>query len=58
MLEKICILKADLSKCQYLGENQRCNAPHSKCGMLVKLADEPKQALYVRKPRWFEKYYK
>lgn len=57
-MEWICLLKSDVNQCQYLGENQKCNAPDSKCGMLVKLkADEPEKDPYVRQPRWYEKYY-
>lgn len=59
-MEKICILKGDLNKCEYLGSEQRCNAPHSQCDMCVKLdcQEQVTPKGYVRQERWFEKYNK
>lgn len=58
-MDKVCLLKGELNHCEYLGEEQKCNAPHTQCGMLVKL--DYKEVIYprgyVRQPRWYEKYY-
>lgn len=58
-MEKICILKGDLNKCEYLGADQKCNAPHSSCGMCVKLDCQEQETprVYVRQERWYERYY-
>ena len=56
ILERICKLQASLNRCQYLGENQKCDAPHDSCGMLIK--NDSKQKPYVHKEKWFEKYYR
>ncbi len=54
----ICKLSSELNQCRYLGEKQKCNAPHSSCGMLIKVeAEEKPRGKYVRQPRWYEKYY-
>lgn len=59
-MEKICLLKSEFNHCEYLGEEQRCEASHSQCGMCIKLdykePDTTKE--YVRQERWYEKYYK
>lgn len=55
-MERVCRLQANFNKCNYLGSNQKCNAPHNDCGMLIK--DNVEQKKYVRKEKWFEKYYR
>lgn len=59
-MEKICLLKGDLNRCEYLGVEQKCNAPHSQCGMVVKLNCQEQETPkgYVRQERWYEKYHK
>ena len=53
-----CILAPDINNCQYyVPECAGCNAPHDTCGMLAKDEAGTKQKGYVRKPRWYEKYY-
>lgn len=53
------MLKADINQCQYFDGVRLCNAPHTKCGMLIKLIEEEKSKdKYVRKERWYEKYYR
>ena len=57
-MERVCMLKSEIRKCQYMVEGNRCNAPNNKCGMLVKLdmVKEEKRP-YTRQTRWYEKYY-
>ena len=57
-MNRVCKLSSELNRCSYLGKEQKCNAPHSNCGMLVKTEEEVKsRSKYIRQPRWYEKYY-
>lgn len=59
-MERICLLNPQYNECQYKGEGKTCNAPDTKCGMLIKLdvQSEQEKEKYVRKPRWYEQYYR
>lgn len=59
ILEKVCLIDPKYNECPYKGEGRECNATDTKCGMLIKLDVQPEQnkEKYVRKPRWYEKYY-
>lgn len=52
----ICTLAKDINKCAYFDGIQHCNNPESKCGM--RHTNNQTEKGYVRKDRWFEKYYK
>lgn len=52
-----CALPKELNTCIYLSDNSEClKKPPNPCGMLEK-PPVPKNT-YVRKERWYEKYYK
>ena len=51
---KICALDRELHTCPYLGESQECLSENT-CSMQEK---EEKKENYVRKPRWYDDYYK
>lgn len=53
-----CLLEEDINGCVYFDkEHQDCKGNIRECGMYDKYAENPRNA-YVRKPRWYEKYYK
>lgn len=53
--EYICTLSKELNNCPYFDGTQHCKSPETSCGMLrIQEADKK----YVRKERWYEKYYK
>ena len=53
-----CLLEEDINRCAYYDkERQNCKGNIRECGMYDKYADNPINR-YVRKPRWYEKYYK
>ena len=52
----ICILDEKLNKCPNYTENSQCSNPSLNCGMLR--IEQTNQAKYIRKERWYEKYYK
>lgn len=51
---KICALDREIHTCPYLGEGQECLSENT-CSMQEK---EEKKENYVRKPRWYDDYYK
>lgn len=58
MMERICLLRAEYNQCPFIRDDQRCGSS-TACGMLAKLDDRKKGSnKYVRKSRWYEKYYK
>lgn len=58
-MKKICLLQSDYNRCAYTGDDDECRAPNSSCGMCYKLDDsKTEHTNYVRKPRWYEEYYK
>lgn len=58
-MERVCALSPDINKCSDYDGNGHCLSETDGCGMLrlMDKKEEPKSE-YVRKPRWFEKYYK
>ena len=58
MRESKCLLNEDINRCaHYNYENQECKDGVRECGMFNKNYMNPKSP-YIRKPRWYEKYYK
>ena len=57
--ERKCVLSPDINKCPDYDGKGHCLGKTDGCGML-RLVGEKQVAKneYVRKPRWFEKYYK
>lgn len=58
-MDSLCVLSPDINKCPDYDGKGHCLGKTDGCGML-RLVDE-KQVVkneYVRKPRWFDKYYK
>ena len=53
--ERICTLSKNLNNCPHFDGEQHCTSPATTCGML-RIQEE--EAKYVRKDRWYEKYYK
>lgn len=52
-----CALQKELNKCIYLSDNSECIKPQpNPCGMLEK--PPVRKNTYIRKERWYEKYYK
>ena len=52
-----CLLEKDINSCPYYDIASRmCKDNDVKCGMFNKYYINPKNP-YVRKPRWYEKYY-
>lgn len=51
----ICTLDKEYNECPLFDGKGFCSAPNRSCGML-RIQEEPKK--YVRKERWYEKYYK
>ncbi|GEM_PF-673020 len=55
-----CLMPADINKCKFfLSDQQECAASDDKCGMFQPMEPvrQARPAEYVRKPRWYEKYY-
>lgn len=54
----VCTLDKTINHCPYFDGNERCtnNGTGTKCGMLRIVEDVDKK--YIRKERWYEKYYK
>lgn len=54
----LCTLEEDINRCaQYDRENGICRTNNTKCAFCKEnVSDSPSG--YVRKPRWYEKYYK
>ena len=57
-IDKKCALPPEINNCQYFSGKDGCLATHSGCGMLKKYEEEPEPKGYVRKERWYERYYK
>lgn len=52
-----CTLSPEINKCEYFdSENGICKR-EIKCSMWED-GEETKQSAYIRKERWYEKYYK
>ena len=52
-----CTLPKELNTCQYIVGESECTRPlPHPCGMLEKPPEH--KYTYVRKERWYEKYYK
>ena len=54
---RVCTLDADINKCIYFKNGKYCDARDTKCGMMGDEENKLKYR-YVRKTRWYEKYYK
>jgi hypothetical protein len=57
-MDKICILSAEINRCQYFKGDKYCIAPNNSCGMLMIENNTKPKDKYIRKPRWYEQYYK
>ena len=56
-----CNLPEDINKCPfYHKEDKSCkNDKDNKCSFLIRESNKPEAgAGYVRKPRWYEEYYR
>lgn len=59
MRESNCLLEEDINTCsRYDREKGFCKDDFRACGMYNKASIVPSKNVYVRKPRWYEKYYK
>ena len=58
LIKKKCALPPEINNCHYFTGKDDCLAPHDNCGMLDKHPDATEPTGYVRKERWYEKYYK
>ena len=50
----LCTLDREYNECPFFDGQQFCTNPSKACGMLRK---QEKPEKYVRKARWYEKYY-
>lgn len=54
-----CKFNTAYNKCEYLNrDNDGCLAEKSECSFRWEDVKDPPKQPYVRKPRWYEKYYK
>ena len=54
-----CTLPKHLNSCPYLADECICNRPLPHSCSMLETAEKPKSKIvYVRKERWYEKYYK
>lgn len=52
----LCSLDEKIS-CPFRMDGGLCSDKNKKCGFVIKVVTEPTLKPYVRKPRWYEKYY-
>lgn len=59
-MKKICLIDAEYNTCKYLASDQQCTASGNDCSMyeIAGSGDRLPQGTYIRKERWYEKYYK
>lgn len=54
-----CKFNTAYNQCEYLNrDNDGCLAEKSECSFRWEDVKDPPKQPYVRKPRWYEKYYK
>lgn len=54
-----CELDLEFNKCPYIQEDKRCMATNTKCSFRSGTEEKPViKNPYIRKERWYEKYYK
>lgn len=56
-----CTMDKDINTCPFVSEDKAyCNHPNPMCSFVEKPEVEPKIVTnpYVRKERWYEKYYR
>ena len=57
--ESNCLLAEDINNCsKYDKERGICRDDFRACGMYNKASKVSSKYTYIRKPRWYEKYYK
>lgn len=53
----ICTLAKDINSCQYYDANSELCSNTNTCSFQYTLDIDQSQTKYVRKKRWYEKYY-
>lgn len=58
MKESNCLLEEDVNRCpHYDYDKHECRDSIKECGMYNKPSIVKSKNTYIRKPRWYEKYY-